>query len=185
MPNWLTSDDVANYGPEVIDVTQRAALHAVGPHLAQLEQQNAQLQQRLALEARRRLDDQVARAVPDYREVDRDPRWHRWLLGIDTLSGRVRQQLLNEAIANGDASRVRSFFDGFKREAGAQAPAAATRARAAFPSGKIYSRDEIAKLYRRRQQGAFSDAAWATQEADIIAAAREGRIRNPMDVSGK
>ena len=33
MSNYLTQDDVDNYGPELIDVTQRAALQAVTPHL--------------------------------------------------------------------------------------------------------------------------------------------------------
>ena len=164
------------------------------PHLQNLESQNAALQQRLAIEARRRLDDQIARSVPDYRQVDADPRWHRWLLGIDVLSGRVRQQLLNDAISHGDAARVKSFFDGFKREVGStQTPASTgTTSRPGLfsrlaSSGKIYSRDEIAKIYRRHQQGAYanSEAEWQRQEADIIAAGREGRIRNPMDLHGK
>ena len=92
-------DDLNNYGPELINVTQRAALQAVAPHLQNLESQNVALRQRLAVEARHRLDQRVERAVPDYREIDRDPQWHRWLLGVDTLTGRVRQQLLNDAIA--------------------------------------------------------------------------------------
>ena len=54
--------------------------------------------------------------MPNYREIDRDPRWHRWLLGIDVLSGRVRQQLLNEAISAAAAPRVISFFRGFLNE---------------------------------------------------------------------
>ena len=87
MANYLTNEDVQNYGPELISVTQRAALTAVAPHLQNLESQNAQLQQRLAVEARRRLDDQIARAVPAWQEIDKNPAWHRWLLGIDSLSG--------------------------------------------------------------------------------------------------
>jgi hypothetical protein len=118
MADYLYQSDIDNYGPELIDVTQRAALQAVGPHLENLAQQNAALRQRLAIESRRRLDQQIAAAVPNYQEIDRDPRWHRWLLGIDTLSGRVRQHLLNDAIASGDANRVYSFFKGFEREAG-------------------------------------------------------------------
>jgi hypothetical protein len=110
MADYLTQDDVENYGPELIDVTQRAALQAVAPHLQNLESQNAQLQQRLAVESRRRLDQQIAAAVPDYQEVDRNPAWHRWLLGIDHLSGRVRQTLLNEAIAVGDPPSCQKFL---------------------------------------------------------------------------
>ena len=55
------------------DFAQRAALHAVAPHLQASEQQNLELQNRLAREARHRLDRQVERAVPNYREIDQDP----------------------------------------------------------------------------------------------------------------
>jgi hypothetical protein len=82
-------------------------VHAVAPHLQSLEQQNAELQRRLAREARHRLDAAVERAIPNYRELDRDSLWHRWLLGIDALSGQVRQQLLNAAIRDSDAARVK------------------------------------------------------------------------------
>ena len=122
MVDYLTQDDVDNYGPELINVTQRAALQAVAPHLQNLESQNAQLRQRMAIEARRNLDQQIASAVPNYQEVDRDPRWHRWLLGVDTLSGRIRQHLLNDAITAGDARRVKSFFDSFQQEAAGRHP---------------------------------------------------------------
>ena len=83
MTAWLTTEDEQNYGRELLDVSQRAALHAVAPHLQEIQQQNAELAKRLAIEARRNLDQAVERAIPNYREVDRDPRWHRWLLEID------------------------------------------------------------------------------------------------------
>jgi hypothetical protein len=209
-PSYLTQQDVQNYGSELIDVTQRAALHAIAPHLMSLEQQNAELQARLAQEARRNLDQQVEMAVPNYREIDRDPRWHRWLLGIDVLSGRVRQQLLNEAISSAAAPRVISFFRGFQNEEAATghsepaptshqpaAPreaaiplsslAAPGRARPATggdaslpPDRPIYTRAQIAQLYslHRKQAYVGREAEWARQEADIIAAGREGRIRS-------
>jgi len=69
---WLTQDDVNNYGSELIDVTQRAALHALAPELQDIRQQNAELQRRLAQEARRNLDAAVERLIPNYREVDRE-----------------------------------------------------------------------------------------------------------------
>jgi hypothetical protein len=209
-PTYLTQEDVQNYGNDLIDVTQRAALHAIAPHLMSLEQQNAELQARLAKEARRNLDQQVEMSVPNYREIDRDPRWHRWLLGIDVLSGRVRQQLLNEAISAAQAPRVISFFRGFLNEEAAtghnepgptsRQPAApreaaldlssiaapgrarpATGGDASLPPDKpIYTRAQIAQLYslHRKQAYVGREAEWSRQEADIIAAGREGRIRN-------
>jgi hypothetical protein len=115
-PTYVTDQDVQNYGSDLLDFTQRAATQAIAPHLQALNQQNAELQRRLAQEARYRMDQAVELAIPNYREIDRDPRWHNWLLGIDVYAKRVRQQLLNEAIATADAPRVIQFFKGFLNE---------------------------------------------------------------------
>ena len=37
MATWLTNEDVQNFGTELLDVSQRAALHAVAPALQNLE----------------------------------------------------------------------------------------------------------------------------------------------------
>jgi hypothetical protein len=182
--NYITNQDVENYGPELVDLTQRAAMQVMVPELQEVKQQNAELQRRLAIEARRRLDQAVEIGVPNYRDVDRDPRWHRWLLGIDTLSGRVRQQLLNEAISAAAAPRVISFFKGFLQEEAAtghiepaptQQPAApreaaiplaslaapgrarpATGGDASFPPDKpIYTRAQVKTLYEQHRKGAY------------------------------
>jgi hypothetical protein len=117
-PDYLTQADVANYGTDLIDFTTRAAAHAVAPQLQHLGQQSAELMQRLARETRARLDREVAAAVPNYLEIDQDPRWHQWLIQVDPLNGRMRQELLNDAIAAGSATRVVAFFRGFQREVG-------------------------------------------------------------------
>jgi hypothetical protein len=70
---YLNQKDVDEYGNELLDVSQRAALQAVSPQLEYLQQQNANLQQQLLRDRRRALDEKVAAAVPDYREIDRDP----------------------------------------------------------------------------------------------------------------
>jgi hypothetical protein len=190
-PSYLTDQDVQNYGGDLIDFTQRAAVQAVAPHLQRLEGENAELKQRLAREARRVLDQIVAAAVPNYMEIDRDPRWHRWLVGIDLYSGRVRQELLNDAIATGNASRVISFFRGFLAEEtatghiesaqlspAASAPrepavqlatlAAPGRDRPAGggvtslpPDKPIYTRTQLRELY-----SAFRKGAYAGREAE-------------------
>jgi hypothetical protein len=192
MTQWhLTSDDYQNYGSDLINFAQRAAAQALSPHLQSLEQQNAALAQRLAQESRHRLDQTVEQAVPNYREIDRDPGWHRWLLSTDALSGCARQQLLNDAIARGDAPRVIGFFHSFMREAGGpadhQAPAQPRQPRASAPSGRIYSRREISKLYDQHRRGAYNgrEAEWQRQEFDIIRAGAEGRIAGGVDVHGK
>src|SRR5260370_41834979 len=63
-----------------------------------------------------RLDRDVEAAVPNYREIDQDPRWRAWLRMPDPHTGAVRQTILDDAIAQGSASRVVAFFRGFERD---------------------------------------------------------------------
>src|SRR5215831_19328564 len=109
----------------MLDFAQRAAAHAVGPHLDALQRQSADLQAQLARETSRSVDAALDRAVPNWREINRDPRWLNWLLLPEPLSGRSRQLLLDDATARGNAASVIALFNGFLREAGAsgQAPA--------------------------------------------------------------
>jgi hypothetical protein len=113
---YLTQQDVNDYGAELLDVSQRAALNVISPYLQQLQADNADLRARQARDARRALDERVAKAVPNYKDFDRDSRWHSWLSGIDLMSGRMRQQLLDEAIQAGDTRRVVGFFKKFEAE---------------------------------------------------------------------
>jgi hypothetical protein len=136
------------------------------------------LRERLARDARHRLDQQVAAAIPNYQEIDRDPYWHRFLLGVDPYTGRVRQALLNEAVASGNANRVIAFFRGFLQEERAGGTQASGRARSTPSKKPIYTRTQIDQLYAAHRRGAYTgrEAEWARQEADIFAAIREGRV---------
>ena len=185
MPNYLTQQDVQDYGTDLVDFARRAAADALAPTLAQLGQQNAQLQQQVARTARQALDQRVESAIPNYREIDRDPAWHQFLLTVDPLSGRVRQVLLNDAIAASDAARVISFFHMFQREnRGSEGGSEShgnrrTASSHATSSGlPTYTRAQIKQLYEAHRQGAYAgrEAEWARQEVDIIRASREGRI---------
>jgi hypothetical protein len=187
--NYLTQDDITNFGSELIDVAQRASLHSVAPHVEALAQETADLRHQLAIEQRRALDDRVARAIPNYREIDADPRWHVWLRETDVLNGVSRQALLNRAIDNCDAARVIRFFYGFLQtiqnpgQAFGQVATSRTP-RAQTTNGRIYTRPEIQKLYSQHHRGAYigREAEWRALETDIIAAGREGRIRGALDL---
>jgi hypothetical protein len=51
----------------------------------------------------------------------------------------------------------------------------------------VYTNARIAQLYDQHRRGAYTgrEAEWARLEVDIIAAGREGRIQNPVDLHGK
>jgi hypothetical protein len=182
MANYLTKSDVDNYGRDLLDVAQRAAMHTIAPHLQNLAQQNDALQRQLSKEQRHRMDQAVEAAVPNFREIDRNPRFHRWLLGIDDLTGRVRQTLLNDAIAKGSAARAIEFFRRFQQEeAGgtSQTYSATTNRQAGSYYGKpTYTPAQIKELYEQHRKGAWTgrEPEWDRLEADIFAAQREGRV---------
>jgi hypothetical protein len=151
--------------------------------------------QRLARETRARLDREVAMAVPNYPEIDNDPRWHQWLRGIDPHTGLVRQELLNDAIAAGSATRVVAFFRGFLREVGQTSAAPVfdwgpgqvlerTRAR---PQGPVYTREQVKQFYELHRKGKFAgrEDEWNRLEWEIIRAGAEGRILGGLAPQGK
>ena len=195
MANYLTAEDEQAYGRDLLDVSQRAALNAIAPYIQDLNAQNAQLRQRVARDSKRVMDQAVEQAIPNYREIDSDQRWHSWLLQRDALSGEIRQTLLNHAISSGDTSRVISFFRQFERTVGGTISTAASpplgmilrRTKSSASRGRVYTRDEVKQIYDAHRRGRYQgrEAEWARQDADLIAAAREGRILSPMDVHGK
>jgi len=182
--NYLTQDDVNNFGGELIDVVQRGARQAIAPVVDRLEQENQELRDRVARETKRNLDHALERVVPNWQEINRDPRWFQWLAAPDTLSGYSRQELLNDAVASGDAQRVINFFRGFQAAAGqpGQLGQAAGPRSAAQPNGPVYTRPQILEMARRRQRGLIDDAAWRRWEYELCRASKEGRVRGALSL---
>jgi hypothetical protein len=189
MPNYLTQSDVYNYGEDLIGFAQRAAAQAFAPHLQALDQQNAELRRQVAEQVRRAMHQSVEAAVPNWSEIDNDPRWHEWLSGIDPFTGATRQQVLDDAIAAGSASRVIAFFRGFAAAhggGGGHSSAGGTRrARSASGQQQVYTRDQIKQLGELHRRGKLQGAEWDRIEQDIIAAAREGRVMGALDPAGR
>jgi hypothetical protein len=191
----ITPQDYANYGSDLVNFTQRAAAATVAPQLAHLGAQSEELMRRLALETRARLDREVEAAVPNYQEIDNDPRWHQWLRQVDPYNGRGRQELLNEAIAAGSGVRVVAFFRGFMREVGQTSaqpvfdwgPGQVLERTRPRPQGAVYTRDQIKHFYELHRKGKFAgrEDEWARLEHEIIRAGREGRILGGLEPQGK
>jgi hypothetical protein len=183
----ITRQDVEDYGQDFVDFSRRAALEALGPEVRALQQQNHQLramaQRAQSADIQRTLDQ----SIPDWRAIYQNPAFAQWLSQPDGYSGAVRSQLMRNAVDVGDAGRVASFYKGFLAEAGHHAPAGrqhASRSRPTAVGKPIYSREQIKHLYAQRRLGRINDANWARQEADIIAAGREGRVTSSFDKYG-
>jgi hypothetical protein len=148
-------------------------------------QQNATLREQLASMSPHLLEQAVAREIPTFREINRDPRWLAWLAERHEYSGFTRQQLLDEAVRTGNAHRVISFFRGF------QQAIAAGRATTGPPAvgqrgpygNRTYTRADIVNMSKLRMQGRINDADWMRWEEEMVAAGREGRIAGAQPVS--
>jgi hypothetical protein len=111
-------------------------------------------------------------AAPNWREINRNPRWLQWLQEIDSLSGRTKQQgTRREKSRSSVASSKRwaKLLDGPDRR-GPKSPF-------------IRALRLLSSTVRTAKVRTFGrEAEWARQDADIIAAGREGRIRGAEPV---
>lgn len=129
----LTPEEIADYGPDMIDVVKRAATEAVSGQLAELRAENLQLKevvgntaQSIELDARGKLYSTLTTSVPNWKQVNTHPDFNEWLAQPDVYSGVPRKQMLTRAFELNDAARVAHFFKGFLTENAALQPAANT-----------------------------------------------------------
>lgn len=112
----VTEDEVKTYGPELIDVIQRAARQAIMPDMRNLHTGVQQVAQRVQQVSTGSLYGDLDRAVADWRAINVSPRFKAWCQQRDVYSGALRGALLNAAFQAADAPRVIAFFQGFLNE---------------------------------------------------------------------
>lgn len=112
----ITEKDEENYGPELIDLTRRAAREVITPELEALRAENQQLRSATMRTQRSSIEQALDQHVPDWHAIYENPRFSFWLSLPDVYSGQVRSQLLKHAVAAGDAGRVVRFYQGFLAE---------------------------------------------------------------------
>jgi len=118
----LTDKEIAEFGPEIIEVMGKRAEEVVAPLVAQLVNEIQSLKGQvggvrntMARTAQEQVFDQLEREMPGaFQRLNFDPGFAAWLDSPDDLSGMMRRQLLNDAYAKGQANRVISFFRNFQ-----------------------------------------------------------------------
>lgn len=157
----LYREDYAAYGPELIDLTQRAARESVGPELEQLRRQQADIAAREQRIQSQMIFDKLTAAIPNWRQINSDPRFYVDFLGAqEEFSGRPAIELLREGFAQGDFRRVKAFFDAYLQVTG-QAPAPqAPTARQQSPARQVTGRREdlikqMTTLLQQKMRGAW------------------------------
>ena len=210
---YLTPEEEADYGSEFLSVVGKKAKEELAPEVVALKKEVDYLKQQMGgiggyvtQTERQRMQASLDAAMPNWREVNRDPNFLTWLKLPDAYSGAIRHNLLKQAYERNDGPRVLAFFRGFLSEEAAVSPAnsgpdvpdgatvqgkvplntlaapgrAKTAAASTAPAEKPYfTRAQIAKFYADSAAGRFRgrEAEKDRIEKQIFAAEREGRIK--------
>ena len=209
---YLTEKDLEDFDKDTIDVMRRAAREEAegqfAPIIAQLQQQISALQTTVVPKMTQIERDTTAnkvdkfynsldQIVPQWRQLNNDNNFLDWLDEIDPLTGKPRQEFLDEAVSAGDANRASKFFAAYLQTISvppvpptpATTPVTPPALEALVSPGKgrggappaekqPVSREFIAKFYDDVRMGKYRGRTEekAKIEADIFAAQREGRV---------
>jgi hypothetical protein len=137
----LTDQEIADYGPEFVDVVHRASLEATRPLLHKVGELEAQVDsttRRLAISANDEMHEKMNALVPGWQQVNNSEAFVAWANTIEPYSGWLRRELMREAWNAQDAGRVSLFFRAFAEQGGVAPTASGARARA----GGLRRRDQ-------------------------------------------
>jgi hypothetical protein len=190
--SYLTEQEIADYGPEMIDILRRVAAEAAAPLKAEVQNLRGQLghvQAEAGNAFLDRMNREISSYVPNWAEINRDPAFVQWTEGVDPFSGQTARTMMQAAWSSGEGRRVAAFF---LRYLGRDQPTAQPAGQGHFlahgnlPQGQPRRSAEV-NYYRRAEIKRFFDeiaaGKWrgreqqrAALEADIQRAAAEGRI---------
>lgn len=193
----VTDRDREAFGDDLIDLNRRVAREVASVYEQKLnsyEAKIASLEQRLMQTGNQvgemTFEQRLLRVVPDFDQVDSDPRWVAWLNEIDPLLRAPRRVVAEQAFKNGDVDGVAHYVNLFKGQGGKQdnrkselerqvAPSRVSSGTAqAAPQGKMYSMNQWSAAYDRVAQlvatGKYDDAN--KLEAELSAAMSQGRV---------
>jgi len=180
-------------------MTQKATESAVAPLKERLEMER---QQRIDREVKESKDHKVraqqifiqrlGQLVPDYHEIDMNPKFKTWMNEQDRYSGLPRKDLFRRAETTGDVARVAEFFVQYKNMtappqkkdplAGKVTPTGEGSGDAANQDeskGEIITMAMVNKFYSELAKGKYKGKQKLVDqtEADIEKAYIEGRLR--------
>ena len=126
-PKQLDKENFTGYGDEMVDMVD--SVNELIKENEALKGENAKLKgsvdavgHTVAKTAQDKYYDTLEEAVPDIWTINKDPKWLEWLGQEDPLTGKTRQDLLEEAQNSLDANRVARFFKTFSGGNGKDTP---------------------------------------------------------------
>ena len=196
----VTDADVQAFGEDLIEVQRKVAREVAAEFRGELDAmraENEQLREQLTTTGSQvseaSFEQRLYRMVPDFQDVNADPRWINWLNEVDPLLRAPRKSVAQEAFNHGDAEAVAHYIGMFKASI---APAEQPSDKAAelekqiqpkrsasnapvSPQAKTYTDAQVQKMFQKSvelsSRGQRDEAM--KLEAEIDAAYRENRVR--------
>lgn len=194
----ITEDEEKDYGTDFLAIVGKKAREELSSELEEMKATVSYLKEGLGAVGQtiqrgstERVYDDLAKAVPNWQEMNQSEEFKGWLSQVDPYAGKKRWDMLTEAFNRHDSPRVVNFFRGYLSEAAVTDPqnpprastpspapngaaqgkvplasfAAPGRAGPAAPSGPadkpVYTRPQIAQFYRDMSAG-----KWKGREAE-------------------
>jgi hypothetical protein len=203
-PSLITEQDKEAFGPDLIDLIERATESKVSTfrqreeqligQIKELQGQLGDVSERQVMSDKDRFLMSLSQRVPDWEALNVDQGFLAWLSEVDPVYGIPKQAALTNAYEALDLNRVSTVFEAYKKLVTPAQPGkqknqelqrqvAPTRSRASSPdpadsnNQRIFSQQEIGQFYEDVRRGNVSPEDAVRIENEINAAAAEGRIR--------
>ena len=196
----VTDADVQAFGEDLIEVQRKVAREVAAEFRSELDAmrvENEQLREQLNTTGTQvseaSFEQRLYRLVPNFSDINADPKWIAWLNEVDPLLRAPRSTVAQQAFNRGDAEGVAHYVTMFQQsiapverktdktdelERQIQPNRGASSAPSASPKGKVYSNADIEKMFRRATDLGTKGQIDAAKklEAEIDAAYMEGRV---------
>jgi myosin heavy subunit len=198
----VTEDEIKTFGADLIEVQRKVAREVAMEFkgdVDKLRQENETLREQLtstgAQVSEASFEQRLHRLVPDFDQVNADPRWVNWLEEVDPILRGPRKNIAQVAYNSGDAEAVAHYVSLFKSSVAAPAPQvedpvkrelnnqiqpkrSSQSSAPTSKTGRIYSAGDIEGIFIRiAQMNARGQLEEARKlEAEIDAAYTEGRV---------
>jgi uncharacterized protein YukE len=199
----VTDEDVQNFGEDLIEVQRKVAREVAAEFeekLEALKSENTELRQLLGTTdskvSETSFEARLHRLVPDFQQLDSDPRWIAWLDEVDPVLRGPRRTIALQAYQSGDAEAVAYYVDLFRKtiepapEPAKEAPQTkelerqiqptrnASNATPTSQKGKTYTTADIQRMFQKAAKLGSSGRVEEAKklEAEIDAAYMQRRV---------
>lgn len=200
-PEKLVTDaDVEAFGSDLIEVQRKVAREVAAEFRSELDAmkaENQKLRDQLTATGTQvseaTFEQRLHRLVPDFQEVNVNPKWIEWLSEVDPILRAPRKSVAQDAFNRGDAEAVAHYIGMFKQsitpvkptdnraeelERQVQPNRTASSNAPVSQKGKTYTSADIDKMFKQvaelGNRGKVEEAR--KLEAEIDAAYMEGRV---------